>query len=55
MVKEYMNSSFNIIPFKTIKLYFNSYNGGYLSKSLFLYNLIIRMKMNLQKKTFNDK
>ena len=26
MVKEYMNSSFNIIPFKTIKLYFNSYN-----------------------------
>lgn len=40
MVKEYMNSSFNIIPFKTIKLYFNSYNGGYLSKSLFLYNII---------------
>lgn len=40
MVKEYMNSSFNIIPFKTIKLYFNGYNGGYLSKSLFLYNMI---------------
>lgn len=40
MVKEYMNSSFNIIPFKTIKLYFNGYNGGYLSKSLFLYNII---------------
>lgn len=40
MVKEYMNSSFNIIPLKTIKLYFNSYNGGYLSKSLFLYNII---------------
>ncbi len=40
MVKEYMNSSFNIIPLKTIKLYFNGYNGGYLSKSLFLYNII---------------
>lgn len=40
MVKEYMKSSFNIIPFKTIKLYFNGYNGGYLSKSLFLYNII---------------
>lgn len=40
MVKEYMSSSFNIIPFKTIKLYFNSYNGGYLSKSLFMYNII---------------
>lgn len=40
MVKEYMNSSFNIIPIKTIKLYFNGYNGGYLSKSLFLYNMI---------------
>lgn len=40
MVNEYMNNSFNIIPFKTIKLYFSSYSKGYLSKSLFMYNII---------------
>lgn len=39
-IKEYVNTSFNIEPFKTIKLYFNSYSNGYLNKSLFMYNIV---------------
>lgn len=40
IIDDYVNTSFNIEPFKTIKLYFNSYSKGYLDKSIFMYNIV---------------
>lgn len=40
MVKNYLNTSFNIIPFKTITMYISKYVSGYFSTKIFLYNII---------------
>lgn len=39
MVKNYLNTSFNIIPFKTINMYISKYISGYFSTKIFMYNI----------------
>lgn len=40
MIDNYLNTSFNIIPFKTIYMYISKYIGGYFSTKIFLYNIV---------------
>lgn len=40
MIKSYFNTSFNIIPFKTIKMYITKYTSGYFRAKIFYYNII---------------
>ena len=40
MIKNYINTSFNIIPFKTIKMYITNYLNGHFSTKIFMYNII---------------
>lgn len=40
MVKDYLNTSFNIIPFKTIMMYITRYLAGKCSTRVFMYNII---------------
>ena len=40
MIKNYLNTSFNIVPFKTIKMYITKYISGYFSAKIFMYNII---------------
>ncbi len=40
MVKNYLNKSFNMIPFKTITMYISYYLSGYFSIRIFLYNIL---------------
>ena len=39
MVKNYLNESFNIVPFKTINMYITKYISGYFSTKIFMYNI----------------
>ena len=39
LLKEYFNTSFNIIPFHTIKLFMNGYNNGVVSYHAFFENI----------------
>lgn len=39
MVYDYLNTSFNIIPFKTINMYITRYLSGYFSTKIFMYNI----------------
>ena len=39
MVRNYLNTSFNIIPFKTISMYVTKYLSGYFSTRIFMYNI----------------
>ena len=40
LLKEYLNTSFNIIPFKTINMYFARFFEGYFGAKIFMYNII---------------
>ena len=40
LLKDYLNTSFNMIPFKTINMYFARFFDGYFSVRIFMYNII---------------
>ena len=40
MIKNYLNTSFNIKPFATIHMYVSKYLSGYFSTKIFLYNIV---------------
>lgn len=39
LLNQYFNTSFNIVPFRTIKLFINGYNNGIISKHVFFENI----------------
>ena len=40
LLKNYLNTRFNIIPFKTIYMYISKYLSGYFSTKIFMYNIV---------------